>query len=224
MKKILFFIPLLYLLSSCIEILDDIKFNPDGSGTFKYTINLSSSKVKINSILALDSLDGKKVPSKKEIQQKIDDFAAVLSCQEGISNLHIDTNYTQYVFKVQFDFSDVFALQKGLEQAFKKTVQKLENEELSYEWISWDGSVLIRKVPDINEYGPKSLKSEDSELLKMGNYTSITRFDNVVSRFENESAKLSKNQRAVMLRNSIFDVLTDHHVMDNKIYVDSTKY
>jgi hypothetical protein len=224
MKKILFFIPLLYILSSCIEILDDIKFNPDGSGTFKYTINLSSSKVKINSILALDSLDGKKVPSKKEIQQKIDDFTAILSCQEGISNLHIDTNYTQYVFKVQFDFSDVFALQKGLEQAFKRTVQKLENEELSYEWISWNGSVLIRKVPDINKYGPKSLKSEDSELLKLGNYTSITRFDNVVNRFENESAKLSKNQRAVMLRNNIFDVLTDHHIMDNKIYVDSTKY
>ena len=56
------------MLSACIEILDDIKFNADGSGTFKYTINLSSSKVKINSILALDSLDGKKVPSKNEIQ------------------------------------------------------------------------------------------------------------------------------------------------------------
>jgi len=212
------------MLSACIEILDDIKFNADGSGTFKYTINLSSSKVKINSILALDSLDGKKVPSKNEIQQKIDEFSAVLSAQEGISNIQIDTNYTQYVFKIQFDFSDVFALQNGLEQAFKKTIRNLENEELSYDWISWDGSILIRKIPDINEYGPESLKTEDSELLKMGNYTSITRFDNVVRSFENESAKLSKNQRAVMLRNNIFDVLMDHQIMDNKIYVDSTKY
>jgi len=212
------------MLSACIEILDDIKFNADGSGTFKYTINLSSSKVKINSILALDSLDGKKVPSKNEIQQKIDEFSAVLSAQEGISNIQIDTNYTQYVFKIQFDFSDVFALQNGLEQAFKKTIRNLENEELSYDWISWDGSILIRKIPDINEYGPESLKTEDSELLKLGNYTSITRFDNVVRSFENESAQLSKNQRAVMLRNNIFDVLIDHHIMDNKIYVDSTKY
>ena len=224
MKKILFFIPICFMLSACIEILDDIKFNADGSGTFKYTINLSSSKVKINSILALDSLDGKKVPSKNEIQQKIDEFSVVLSAQEGISNIQIDTNYSQYVFKIQLDFSDVFALQSGLEQAFKKTIRNLENEELSYDWISWDGSILIRKVPDINEYGPESLKTEDSELLKMGNYTSITRFDNVVRSFENESAKLSKNQRAVMLRNNIFDVLMDHQIMDNKIYVDSTKY
>ena len=45
----------------------------------KYTVNLSSSKVKIGSILALDSLDGKKVPSLDEIKQKVTEFKLKLS-------------------------------------------------------------------------------------------------------------------------------------------------
>ena len=61
------FIPFIFLvlfgLSSCIEIIDDLSLKSDGSGTFKYSVNLSSSKIKVNSILALDSIDGKKVPS-----------------------------------------------------------------------------------------------------------------------------------------------------------------
>ena len=71
MKQTIPFLCVFFVISSCIEILDDITFNLDGSGTFKYTLNLSSSQVKINSILALDSLDGNKVPSLEEIQQKI---------------------------------------------------------------------------------------------------------------------------------------------------------
>ena len=70
--KITSFIGLLVILfsfNSCIEIIDDISIKNDGSGTLKYTVNLSSSKIKINSILALDSLEGKKVPSLSEIQE-----------------------------------------------------------------------------------------------------------------------------------------------------------
>ena len=73
MKKHVTILLLLFIMPSCIEILDDIKFNIDGSGTFKYTVNLSSSQVKLNSILALDSLDGKKVPSLPEIQEKMEE-------------------------------------------------------------------------------------------------------------------------------------------------------
>ena len=58
--KTIISILLLFLLSSCIEIIDDISMNNDGSGTFKYSINLSQSKVKVNSYLALDSINGEK--------------------------------------------------------------------------------------------------------------------------------------------------------------------
>ena len=58
--------------------------------------------------------------------------------------------------------------------------------------------------------------------LKKGNYTSITRFENHVDSCDNPNAILSKNKKAVMLRESVFDVMNHHKVMDNIIYVDST--
>lgn len=50
MKRILFLfiLGILFGASSCVEIIDDLTLNEDGSGTFKYTVNLSSSKVKLN--------------------------------------------------------------------------------------------------------------------------------------------------------------------------------
>jgi hypothetical protein len=213
---------LFFIISSCIEILDDITFNPDGSGTFKYSLNLSSSQVKINSILALDSLDGKKVPSLEEIHQKLLFFGEHLATQEGISNVQIDTNFAQYIFKIKFDFTDVFVLQSGFQNSIRATFEQLENEEISYDWITWNGGVMIRKVPDINQMSMPSFKSEDSDLLKKGNYTSITRFENHVDSCSNPNAVLSKNHKAVMLRKSVLDVMSDHKVMDNIIYVDST--
>ena len=82
---------------------------------------------------------------------------------------------------------------------------------------------MVRKVPDLNKWSIPTIKTEDSELLKKGNYTSITRFENRVNSFENSAAKLSKNERAVMLRKSAFEVFNDHEVMDNIINVDSTR-
>ena len=223
MKKQLSIVLLCLITSSCLEILDDISFNIDGSGTFKYTVNLSSSQVKLNSILALDSIDGKKVPSINEIQEKIEVFGELLSAQEGISNVYIDTNYQQFIFKIQCDFSNVIDLQRGFESSLKETLTQLENEEIGYDWITWDGQVMVRKVPDLDRWSLPSNKTEDSELLKKGYYTSITRFDNKVNYFENPAAKLSKNERAVMLRKSAFEVFNNHEVMDNIIHVDSTR-
>jgi hypothetical protein len=222
MKQTIPFLLIFFVVSSCIEILDDITFNIDGSGTFRYTLNLSSSQVKINSILALDSLDGKRVPSLQDIQDRFVFFSEYLSTQEGISNVQIDTNYSNYICKIKCDFTNVYFLQVGFHNSLQATFKKLEKEEMSYDWITWNGNVLTRKVPDIDKMSLPSFKSEDSDLLKKGNYTSITRFENQIDSCDNPSAILSKNEKAVMLRKSVFDVINHHQVMDNIIYVDST--
>ena len=78
--KYLVFLVVLFMLSSCVEIIDDLTFKSDGSGTFKYTLNLSASKVKVNSVLALDSLDLK-------IQC---DFTSIVALQKAIKEIVID--------------------------------------------------------------------------------------------------------------------------------------
>ena len=63
-KYLLLLLPLFF--NSCIEIIDDLTIRNDGSGKLKYTINLSASKLKLNSILALETIsDVLKFSSKK---------------------------------------------------------------------------------------------------------------------------------------------------------------
>ncbi len=218
----LFFL-LILCLSSCIEIIDDVTINNDGSGNLKYTINLSASKVKINSILALDSLDGHRVPTKDEIAERISSFQKRLEAKTGISNVLVETNFTDYIFKVHCDFSSIDALQTAIKDVIKEESKEKNLKELDHNWMSWDGNKLVRSVPDITIERAKSLKAEDAELLKQGNYTSITRFQRPVDKFDNTNAVLSKNKLAVMVKTNPYALTQDYNLLENTIYLTPTK-
>ncbi|MEN9968176.1 MAG: hypothetical protein RIR94_348 [Bacteroidota bacterium] len=216
MKYILGFL-LIGLLSACIEISDDLTLNNDGSGTLRYKINLSASKVKVNSILALDSLDGKPVPSKAQISAKINEFVRILDAQVGISNVLVEENYTDFIFKFSCDFSSIRNLQDGI----KLSIAQISNEKISTSadqfWLSWDGNTLVRSIPSYITQQIKNYKLEDAELLKEGVYTSIARFERPVASFENKLGTLSKNQLAVMVRTNTFELKENQHLLDNTI-------
>ena len=131
---------LLFILSSCIEIIDDISINDDGSGTFKYSINLSQSKVKVNSYLALDSINGEKVMKLPDVKSKVLIFKNNLKLQPGISNVVISENYEDYIIKIQCDFDNLSNLQKGIQKSISLT---LGGEETNYEWISFNNNVFL---------------------------------------------------------------------------------
>ena len=224
MRLLLFLFLFLASLSSCIEILDDITFNADGSGELNYTINLSSSKLKINSILALDTLNGKKVPNKEEIQAKVSELLKVLNCQDGLSDVHLTEDYDNYLFKLSLKFNKVSDLISGVYVALDVVEEFSDVKTSDSSWISWDGAELSRSIPDINAFKFRMTNEEDKELVKMGKYTSISRFEYPVDYIENPLAILSKNNKAVMLRSSLFDILGDPNIMGNRISVKLPDY
>ncbi|MFM7643941.1 MAG: hypothetical protein ACKO5N_04030 [Sphingomonadales bacterium] len=215
--KILFSFLLLLSLVSCIEISDDITIKNDGSGTFRYKINLSESLVKVNSILALDSLNGKPVPSKAEISAKINEFVRLLDAQSGITNVLVEENYTDYIFKFSCDFTNI----KQLQDAIRLTIEQITNEKYpvgaEQYWLSWDGTTLVRTIPAYFTQQIKNFKFEDDEKLKTGVYASITRFERTVASFENKLGALSKNQMSVLVRTNTFDLKNNQHLLDNTI-------
>ena len=225
MKYFKFFLSALILFSftSCIEIIDDVTVNNDGSGTMKYTINLSASKVKINSILALDSLDGKKVPSKDEIETKIASFIRKMKTKTGVSNVQMESNLTDFIFKFQCDFTSVSALQTAIKEVIEEETEDKNLKELDHNWMSWDGQKLVRSLPDATIEKTKELKAEDIELLKTGNYTSITRFERAVDKFDNANALLSKNKLAVMIKTNPYLLSPNYSLLENTIYLTPSK-
>ncbi|MFT6243723.1 MAG: hypothetical protein ACJA0U_000369 [Salibacteraceae bacterium] len=209
--------------TGCIEIIDDLTLNMDGSGSFKYNINLSSSKVKINSILALDSLDGKRVPSIGEIKQKIDRLNEQLKSEKGLSNVSVTGDYTNYVFKFSCDFASLAELQSAI-----KTIALSENSgkaipELDHKWLIFNGLQLNRSVPEITIKKSKEIKNADRLLLKEGSYTSITRFESEIEKFDNDQAKVSANKKAIMLRTDPYSLTQNPSLLDNTIYLKKSE-
>ncbi len=215
----LFAFGFLFSFSSCIEIIDDLTVNEDGTGTFKYTVNLSSSKVKLNSYLALDSLDGKKVPSLEEIKSRINEVVASLRAKEGISNLTMESNYTDFVFKLKMDFNSVANLQAAIKAVAKENSKNKDLDELNHNWLSFGKESLSRSVPNFSIERTNNLSADEIASLKEGSYTSITRFEQDVDRFDNKNGVLAKNKKAVMIRTDVYSLIQKTHLLDNVIYL-----
>ena len=216
-KKFCILFSVTFLLSSCIEIIDDIKLNLDGSGTFKYNINLSSSRTKVNSIIALDSLDGRKVPSLDEIKNKVNIFEELLNKQEGITNVQIDKDFNQFIFKVQCDFKSINYLQKGLKNVISQISSDPKINEAKYNWLSSDSCQFNRMVPQVSTDQVSRIPQNDMDLLKNGIYISITRFNNEIEKVSNGNSKLSKDKKAVMLKTSPYVLTKNKNVLNNTI-------
>jgi hypothetical protein len=214
---------MLFASSSCVEIIDDLSLNNDGSGSFKYTVNLSSSKVKINSILALDTLDGRKVPTLDEIKLDIDRLISAFEQKDGISEVMLDANYDDYMFKISCDFNSLFSLQSAIKDVIREETKYKDSPELDHDWLSLQEDMLERSVPQITIEKAQEIKQSDKNLLKEGSYTSITRFNKVIDDFKNQNAMVSKNGMAIMLKTNPYSLIEDHHLLDNIIYLKTDK-
>ena len=210
-------------LSSCIELIDDIKINNDGSGTLKYTVNLSSSKVKVTSILALDSINGIRVPSISELNERIADFQKKLDTKPGISNVTVESDFVNFVFKLRCDFTSVTALQTAIKEVVRDELRDKNVPELDAIWLNWDGQKLVRSIPEISVKKTTEFQQEDIVLLKQGTYTSITRFERPVDHYDNPSAQVSANKMNVMIKTNPHALSQNTSLLDNIIYLTPLK-
>src|SRR3989338_7984531 len=211
---------LLFLLNSCVDIFDEIIVNSNGSGTYKYSVNLSASKVKINSILALDSIDGQKVPSLDEIKNKIAFYKDKLDQKEGISNVTVDANYDDFIFKFSCDFTSVAALQNAVRDIVKEESRDKNNPLYNESWLSWDGKQLVRSIHAFQQ-PLNRVKAEDQEELKKGKYITVSRFDKPVAKCDNATAQISPTKTAVMVKASTFAVAQNPTLLKNTVTLEN---
>lgn len=213
-------IGLLLGLNSCVDIFDEIIVHTNGSGTYKYTVNLSASKVKINSVLALDSIDGRRVPSLDEIKSKIKLYSSKLEEKEGISNVIVDANYDDFVFKFSCDFTSVAVLQSAIREIIREESRDKNDPLLNETWLSWDGKQFVRSIPNF-ESPMNRIKAEDQESLKSGKYIAVTRFDKPILKCDNANAQISPTKTAVMVKSSIFSVAQNPTMLKNSITIEN---
>lgn len=203
--------------SSCFQIIEEINVAANGSGTVNLTVNLSASKTKVASIMLLDSVNGYKVPSKQKIQKEMDEVVAYLKNSPGISNVKKTVDLENYVASVSFAFKNISNINNVNQNVLKKMkIKAVSNSSYSYspETNTFQRNYAHTKEA-LTEYN--KLKPEVKNVFKEASYTSIYRFEKLVSTCSNPLAKVSKTKKAVMLNTGMLGLINGKTNISNKI-------
>ncbi|MGN8055576.1 hypothetical protein ACTJKN_04830 [Pedobacter sp. 22163] len=215
--KLLLFIVLIPFLSSCFEVIEEIAMKNDGTGDVVLTINLSQSKTKVASVMLLDSVQGYKVPSKQKIQQELNEAVAYLKKSEGISNVKSTSDFNNYIATISFSFKDVSNINNITKNILSQ--QKIKATNTSSYTYNKASKTFSRKYQAIGTAKTEfnKLKAKDKAVFNGATYTSIYRFESVVTSSTNPASNVSKSKKAVMLKSSIMDLINGKINVSNSI-------
>lgn len=214
---LLLFIVLIPFLSSCFEVIEEIAMKNDGTGDMVLTINLSQSKTKVASVMLLDSVQDYKVPSKQKIQQELNEAVAYLRKSEGISNVKSTSDFNNYIATISFSFKDVSNINNITKNILAQ--QKIKATNTSSYTYNKATKTFSRKYQAIGSAKTEfnKLKAKDKAIFNGATYTSIYRFETVVTSSTNPASNVSKSKKAVMLKSSIMDLINGKINVSNSI-------
>lgn len=220
LRKVLpyiFIVALTLSLSSCFEVIEEINIANNGSGDVTFTINLSQSKTKLSSIMLLDSVNGYKVPSEKELRGEINNAVVYLRKTNGISNVKSTADFDNFIASVSFSFKNVSNINNLTKSILKDQESKVLNNS-SYNYNPESG-LFVRKYEQFGSArtGFNKLKNADKEVFKTADYVSIYRFQSPVAKMNNSKAVVSKSKKAVMLKTSVMDIINGKASLSNQI-------
>jgi len=210
----------LLLCTSCFEILEEINLNTDGSGQITVTFNLSKSKSKLASIMLLDSVNGRKVPSEDDINLALRDAVSELKKAPGISNIKKTADFDNYIFTISCDFEEMDSVNAIFKDAIAKQ-NKRERTQFATTNFSFNKGTNIFKRHFV--YDPQikksfaRLKSEDRKIFDDASYTAIYRFPKPVMSVSNKNAKVSPSKTAVMLKIDAMSLIMGEKNIENSI-------
>lgn len=208
---------LLISLTGCFEVVEEVDLNTDGSGTYKYTLNLSQSKEKLDGIMLLDSVNGYPVPQKRDIENAINEFVRLASSTEGIRNVEKVVDMDHFIFNVTLDFNTVDALNRVLNELQKRN--KVNTQGIPEKHVTYD--VEARKMTRFGRYPIKNefekMSAADKMIFDGAKFVSVLRSEAQIVHFSNKQARRSPNKKALLLECEILDLLTEKVNLGNTI-------
>jgi len=203
-------------LTSCFDIIDKISLKADGSGEYSVILNASKSKTRLQSISKMETINGKKVPKKSEIDKKLNDASAIFKTVAGISNVKTSFDADNYIIKLSCNFRKIENINVGLEQLkAKNIIGKMVPTQLYKNNLSEKMFVRNKISSFKNEYDKMS--SADKEVFDNATYTSILQFENVIKSQTNSGYKISPNKKAIKLDGTILDFILQKKQIQNNI-------
>lgn len=203
-------------LSSCFDIIEDVSYEDAKKGKYTLIANCSQSKTRLKTILKLDTFMGVNIPSEAEIRNTIAKAELAIKKTSGVSNVSKTLDFENYIFNISFKFDSTAVLNKALNNAALATSNK---NNLPF-WNVFDFTnqhFTRKKIP--NDSIAKILTKDKGKLnlINGASITSVYKFSTEVKSVTNAKAIIAKNKKAVMLKQSIKDVMLNPSIFTNTI-------
>lgn len=215
LKLLIMLFPLL-LLTSCFDILDKVNIKADGSGEYTIILNASKSKTRLASISKMETINGKKVPKKPEIEKKINEATGIFRATPGISNVKTSMDFDNYIIKLSCNFKRIENINAGLEQLKAKNILgKMIPTQIYSQNL--EKKLLTRNKVNTFKADYDKMGKADKEIFNNARYTSIMQFESTVKSQTNSSYALAPNKKAIKLEADILDLIFQRKQLQNTI-------
>lgn len=221
MKKIqlLILLTLGLFLNSCLEIVEDLKINSDGTGVFKVIVNLSQSRSQIDKLLSQDSIQGQPVPKKETIAQKLETLKAELESQNGISNVVQEIDLQNYIVKLSFSFDKVESLNIAVNNIIKKQDPNAPLNPVIYSFENKNFSRTFNSELLSEAYKNKEKVSAFLADFDQAKLTSIFKFESEIISNNHSSSKLSSSKKSCIEFTYINQLLSNNQLHKHNISI-----
>lgn len=214
--KYLFLFSIFLSLTSCFDIIDKINLKADGSGEYSVILNASKSKTRLQSISKMETINGKKVPKKSEIESKVNQASNVFKSVAGISNVKTSLDFDNFIIKLSCNFKKIENINSGLEQLKAQNIIGKTIPTQLYKQNIAEKTFIRNKIGSYkNDYD--KLSKADKEVFSDATYTSILQFENVIKSQTNNSYTVSPNKKAIKLNGNILDFILQKKQIQNTI-------
>ena len=200
---VLFFLPL----TSCFEIVEEMKVNRDGSGTFALSVDLSQSKARLDNFRKQDSVMGARVPKAPEITRELEKVKQTLAGVSGISNVQYTEDFITYKFSFSFSFSRISALDQGIKVLTNKNPHL--KEVISYRF---EDNNLIRSFDEAKfQEGKKKIGPFIWTGIGAGKLISLHQFEQEIQKSSSEKTKILSSKKSSVTTYSLSGFLANQN-------------
>lgn len=203
-------------LTSCFDIIDKISLKADLSGEYAVILNASKSKTRLQSISKMETINGKKVPKKSEIESKLNQASSIFKSVPGISNVKTSLDFDNFIIKLSCNFKKIENINSGMEQLKAKNIIGKTVPTQLYKQNVTEKTFIRNKIGSYkNDYD--KLSKADKEVFSDATYTSILQFENLIKSQTNNSYTVSPNKKAIKLNGNILDFILQKKQIQNTV-------
>lgn len=187
------------IFTSCFEITEEVNMNEDGTGNAVLTIDMSASKENLKSYMKRGEVEGQKMPTRLEIEGILYRMKSIIQDSEGLSNFQNTTDFENFVFTFQTDFTNVESLNKAVNelatQLNDSPYPTIRENNFAYQGNQFKR--LFGYPIDTSAYD--KLRTIEQYVLEQAHWVSIYRFKKTITHYSNRKARLSPSKKALMM-------------------------